>query len=57
MVFAGNGSLLVLNSPPTCIPCSYPVKSKVNDQIDNHDGVITHVEPDILEYESSLCGP
>ena len=51
MVFAGNGSLLVLNSPPTCIPCSYPVKSKVNDQIDNHDGVITHVEPDILKCE------
>ena len=51
MVFAGNGSLLVLNSPPTCIPCSYPVKSKVNDQVDNHDGVITQLEPDILECD------
>ena len=51
MVFAGNGSLLVLNSPPTRIPCSYPVKSEVNDQVDNHDGVITQLEPDILECE------
>ena len=33
MVFPGNGNLLVLNSPPTCIPRSYPVKSKANDQV------------------------
>ena len=27
-------------------------KKDIHDQ-DNHNGVITHLEPDILEYESS----
>ena len=26
-------------------------KKDLHDPIDNHDGVITHLEPDILEYE------
>ena len=26
---------------------------KVVDDLDNHDGVVTHLEPDILEMKSS----
>ena len=31
-------------------------KKDLHDQ-DNHDGVITHLEPDILEYEVANKGP
>ena len=31
--------------------CTEELCKKVLNDLDNHDGVVTHLEPDILEYE------
>ena len=31
--------------------CRRIIQKKVLNALDNHDGVVTHLEPDVLEYE------